>query len=414
MNRESIQPFNYASLTDLQRSLLLQIRRFNKACAEIAAMNVISLGPLKSSKVIKVKRQNTKSMEQLELLRNQLRLLRNMRGQLFTSFSNDPKAEKVRQQIEDLIAGISERLNSLQQGMSDEVSEQINPGVRKVTNAVVKELQTDLKLKDEQIGTQIFIGLIAAPGKMEANINAEIAYIFLKGIKTADGYTSENMVAAIGFPGSFAKGAEEDDPLAEKPNVKSGKAPNSLVDIKNRKHRTGELDQTKMSKIYIALLTGFKIPSKIRWDANVNTTGDVKKVIHDLLTRHGVISLGENRTLPIPKESINFSHNNIKSTSVRGNAVEVKVNDIKTINATADELRMQLKSIIAALNPNNKDLIRTRVLQDAGIIRFVFSLPFNLKGRMIDNNMLERLRKTLNLLPEDLNRVRSALENHGE
>jgi hypothetical protein len=258
-------------------------------------------------------------------------------------------------------------------------------------------LQEDLKLKEDQIGSQFFIGLIAAPNTAEANINAEIAYISMKNIKSVDGYANEKFAIAIGFPSTYTKGADAITPL---------------VETKIKKPREGEAQTTTFSNIYIALLTDFKIPSKIRWDATATKTGDVKKIIHSLLESHGIVSASEKRSIPVPAESINFSHNNILKTDVKGDAIEVTVKNKNMIENTAREVYEQLSSIIAAGNPKNKDLIRTKLIRDAGVIRFVFALPARLKGRIIDNNVLQKLKSQLNLTQDEVNKIKTALEDH--
>jgi hypothetical protein len=78
------------------------------------------------------------------------------------------------------------------------------------------------------------------------------------------------------------------------------------------------------------------------------------------------------------------------------------------------EVVMQLRSIIAANNPKNKDWIRCKPLKDLGAFRIIFSLPSRLKGRLIDNNVLQKLRQDLNLTQDEILKIKTALESHDD
>ena len=70
-----------------------------------------------------------------------------------------------------------------------------------------------------------------------------------------------------------------------------------------------------------------------------------------------------------------------------------------------------MAGIVHQVDPKNRDLIRTRIERNTGVIRFVFSLPAKLRGRLVNNNVLMEIRKLLNLSDVEMQRVRTAIEN---
>lgn len=390
LNRFSAIPYCYASLDDLQCALLVQVRRFNRACSETAAGPITLSDGGSGKSPLKVSKKSNVSMERLELLRAQVKLLKNMSAQLLTNFGTDPKAKSLRQQVDSLVEDIVVRTNELQKGMSNEARGKINANVVRTTNALIRELQTDLSLSEDQIASQYFIGEIAPPNSSQAQIAAELAYIRLSRITGPDGYAHRNIIISVAFPDSYL---DEVGGPALHDTTRSGNAKNH---------------------IYVSVSPEFKVPRKIRWDAQVNKPIELRKMVRSLLERDNIIGTSVDRDIPVPTENIQFAHNNIKSTEVKGNVIEVKVKNPKMIYQTERDLREQLIGIVQANNPKDRSLIRTKIMRDSGTVRFIFSLPAKLKGRIVSNEGLSKIKNILNLNDEEIRRVRTALEDHEE
>jgi hypothetical protein len=253
-------------------------------------------------------------------------------------------------------------------------------------------------LKEDSASLQYFVSEITPP-RSSAVVNAEVIYIHLRKVRDANGYINPNLFLTIAFPANFTEQS----------------APTGLLNRSQMQERKITLGKGKAIPnkplIFVALSTTFKPPKSIHWDATVNSSSDLPKIIQSLLDADGVIGAG-GREIPIPEKHIVFNHNNIESTTVNNGRIVVKVVDPKKIMATEVEIRSQLQGIVRAINPANRDSIRSKVDPAKGIIRFVFSLPDRLKGRILAPSALQSLKNTLNLTDEELVRVKTALEHH--
>jgi len=398
MNRFSTQPICYASIDDLRRALLIQIRRFNKACAELSALRpaarVITLtGPsAKTAELQRINKKGDPNLERLELLRAQINLLNNMIGNLLTSFGTDEKAKEIHVQIEDLRNEIRQKMVSLQRAIHEEAKGKISNIVKRRTGDLQRELIADFKLKENQVPALFCIAPIRLPGGGAENINAEIATIRLVNFKDSEGNKQPNYWITLAFP--------SDHLLYHKDNEAPRPAKN-------------------LSSIYISISPQWKVPSKIIWDypannkggASANNSADVQKVVKALLERDGIVGVSEKRELPIDAKHIKFKHDNIGKTSIIGNAIEVQVKDKTKLDSTAAELILQLKSQVRALNESNRDEIKYKPLPN-GNIRLIFTMPGRMKGRTLSAEDRKKLRTILNLDEDTAKRVESVIENH--
>ena len=393
MNRFSMQPIIYASIDDLRRALLIQVRRFNKACSELAAdddENTISLTGgggrrLSSKKITPEMKQGDADLQRLDLLYAQIRLLSSMSGQLLTQFGTDKQALTLRKQVEALKTTIRKKMVELQRQVSDEASGKINSIVKRRAGDLVRELTADLKLKPTQLSVQYFTGTIKAPGSGEANIFAEAFYVRLRNLTDPEGNRQQNFYITVAFPREY---------------IDKGKTPV----VKN----------AKLAEMYLAINEKFTILPKLRWEATPKTPQELKVMVKSFLERNGIIGVSEKRDIPIPKDKITFIHDNIAGHTVKGNVIEVKVKDINEINATADEIREQLYSIVQAYDPKNRDLVLVKPVKTAAgpVIRLIFSLPAKMKGRVLSTNLLQEIKRVANLSDVEVQRVKTALEDH--
>ena len=395
MNRFSNQPICYASIDDLRRALLIQIRRFNKACAELSATRVITLtGPSqKTAALPRVAKKGDADLERLELLQSQITLLNNMIGNLLTSFGTDEKAEEIHGQIIELRDEIRKKMAALQREIHEDAKGKISNIVKRRTGDLQRELITDFKLQENQVPASFSIGSIKLPGNDEVSVDAEIATIRLVNFKDAEGNKQPNYFIIMAFPSDHLKHMKDD--LAAKP-------------------------AKGLSSVYIALTPKYRIPSKVIWDYPTNNKGggaannsaDIQKIVKALLERDGIVGVSEKRELPIDAKHIKFKHDNIIGKAViKGNAVEVRIKDKNKMNETAADLILQLKSIIHAKNELNKDEIKFKPLPN-GVIRLIFTLPGRMKGRTLSSEDRKKLRTILHLDEDEAKRVETVLENH--
>jgi hypothetical protein len=419
MSRYATQPSSYASLGDLHKALLTQMRRYNRACRELAGpAKVMTLTPTgtRPSKPIKVTRRDNQDLDKHELLRAQIILLGNMEGQLRNQFGNNPKARAILKQVQDLKRDIDAGQQQAFKNITDEGRLRVNTEIVRAANAAARELISELKLKPESVETKFIVADIMPKGATEPVANAEVSYIRLTGLKDGSGYEYPQMWVVIAYPAGYKPGIHGDymgdtrtkKVLMENPMLRPhsgiGPAPGKEVKttVQGKRH------------IYVAVTPDFRIPRQMRWDAAVTTPKEIRSVVRELLAQGNVIGTTTEREVPIPHDKVAFSHSAVLNTTVRGNTIEVRIKDPAKAESIRDALHAELLTLIRNINPKNHDVIRSRIERDKGgaVIRFVFTLPGNLRGRIIPNDMWIKIKRELNLSELDLKRIKTALEDH--
>jgi hypothetical protein len=369
MKRIAAQPLAYASLDELQRGLLHHVRRFRRAYAESAAGPItLNAAPPKPAS------GKHRPVETLDMLRDQVVLLKNMSAQIVVSFSDNPKADAVRRRVDDLARDIEARADALRRDLSNAARKQVARDVVSRNHALIASLRDDLGSAVKSVRETYLVADITPPGT-NAAVPADVAYAVLEELRGPDGYVHPSYFIATAHP-----------------RVKS----------------TGGRN---LEDMYVSVGPEFRTPGRLRWDASARNPRELRKIASDLLVRDGVIGKAFTRDVPVPRSRIRFVHDNVKRTTVRGDQIEVRVKDPKTIDQTLVELRGQLAGIVRQVDPRNRDLIRYRLDRGNGVIRFVFSLPHRLRGRLVDRDVMNRLRQLLNLSETEAQRVKTALEN---
>lgn len=395
-NRFSCVPFSYTSIDDLQRGLLTQMRRFNGACAEIAASNttVVSLGPASKKdqpKPVAFSDKMDNDLGQLELMRAQVVLLKSMIGQLKTKFVGNPRAAIIQKSVDGLVDDIEHKAESFRKALGADAKEKMDPSVERINRSLMNDLDADLTV--EHVRGFYLLGGICEPGSTTPTLNAEVAYIRLENLTDSEGYKNPHYFIMLGFPRGVKVGGKD-------------------------KQKYAANEEREKQDIFVAVSHEFKVPAKIRWESTVQSTGDLKKVARNMLIRDGLISQGTKRSIPIPGEKVTFNHANIKKTTVLndGSVIQVSLKDTKNMEQDATELFAQLKALVSADNPRNKDVLRYKIDRSAGNIKFIFSLPGRLKGRMLPatQEKLIRLKNELNLTDKEVTLIRTAIEDHEE
>lgn len=369
------RPLAYSTLDDLQRGLLHQVRRFRRALCETAARGPILLNPDTPDKPPrKLPKPGDDRMANLELFHDQIVLLKNMSAQIVVNFSDIPKARNVKKTVDDLIADIEAKADVLRRQMADEAKGTVENTVITRNRALIRELQTDLGKSVSEIRETYLVGKITPP-HIDAQVDADVAYAVLDDLLGPDGYRHPKYFVVTAYP------------------IQKGVAGHNIAPM------------------YVTVTPEFRTPNRLQWAAAPKTPQELRVLAKDLLIRDGVIGKAFPRDVPVPKNKIKFAHDNIKKTVVKGDQIEVHVKDAKRIDETMVELRSQLAGIVHQVDPKNRDLIRTRIERNTGVIRFVFSLPAKLRGRLVNNNVLMEIRKLLNLSDVEMQRVRTAIEN---
>jgi hypothetical protein len=375
----STQAVTYASLEELQRSLLLQVRRFRKIDVATAAEDEDDIQPILLSvpggakKPPKPVPGEPAEMQALDTMMAQVILLKNMSAQILTTFQNNPKAKPVHKLIESLIADIGKRSEALRLKMRTEANQQVSKLIKGQNHKLIDYIAA--KLPKNAIGhaaESYLIGNVIPP-KMTTPVAAEVAYIKITQLKDKNGYIHPEFYIVTAHP---------------------------LQPI------------PKMPPLFVATTPHFKIPSKMRWSSMARTAEELHQVVMDLLLQDNIISSVSPRKIPVDPSALKFTHDNIKTTSIKGDDITVRVKD-KTPEAmmqTAMDVWAQLKAIVSTVDPKNRDVIRYKIDHSAGTIFFRFSLPGKLRGRMIPDDLMKRL-AMLNVDTQTLQRIKTAIED---
>jgi len=333
-----------------------------------APKSPITLNPVSKPKK---KAAESHGLEDLDALLAQVVLLKNMAAQIITNFPGDAGAGRIRKAVESFAKQVSDRAEELRDSMTKEARHSVDSSLVRLTNSLVTLLKDDLKGSFQDV-RQTYLTSKITPPKGREPVDADVAFVKIEGLRGADGYRHQTFFLVVAHPTSSS---------------------------------------STLPPFLIAATPEFAVPIKVRWDATARGGKELHKVAKDLLVQDGIIGRAFTRNVPVPESRIKFAHDNVKSTTVRGDVITVRVKDPKIIDDTCAELRGQLAGIVKQVDPKNKDVIRDRVQRDTGIIQFVFSLPGNVRGRLVPNNVLREIQRLLNMNDEELQRVKTALEN---
>ena len=160
------------------------MRRFRGACAATAGTN-----------------SNDEHYDKLDLLLNQIVLLKSMSGQLLTQFPGIRRAEDCRQQVDSLVADIQKRAEVLKTKMQS----------KEDTKPAVANLQSKLK---KALGKNVAnIEIATLPGKIvlprKGNLPSDVqgteatahtAYVKLSNLQASGGYTHPHYYIMVASP----------------------------------------------------------------------------------------------------------------------------------------------------------------------------------------------------------------------
>lgn len=369
MRKITAQPASYASLSELQRALLVQVRRHRKMYSETAARTII-LNP-KAQPKAKPAPSGGGGIEKLDAMYAQVSLLRNMSAQILTNFPSDTKASAVRKQVDAFAQQVFDRAEDLRRELGKDARGKVDRSLVRLNNSLIRLLEDDLKGSFDDIKELYLIGEIRPP-KMSTPIEAELAFVKIEGLRGSDGYRHQTFYVIIAHPKAAA---------------------------------------SKLPPFLVSSSPDFLMPSKIRWEATARSGNELHKVAKDLLAQDGIIGRAFTRNVPVPESRIKFVHDNVKRTSVKGDVVTVQVKNPKLLDETRLALRGQLAGIVKQVDPKNRDVIRDKVERDTGTIKFVFSLPGRMRGRVVSENVLTKIKRLLPISDEELQRIKTALEN---
>lgn len=358
----------YATLDELRRAFSMQLKSMAKLHKETSA--VISLtAPAPAPK--KPLKGNPTNVDKLEILINQIRILQNMLTQLRTTFAGEPRVDAITKAIEKYRNVVQGNAAALQKVIAEKSKTQISRRLKLLNTALAQYIDTSFKKQYQAVKESFMVATINADKSSIANVQevkAEISYLKIIDLVGTDGYTYPEFYIVLAIP--------------------EGK-----------------------DNVLIATLTEYRIPKKIRWEATAKNPDEVKKLVPTLLVQDGLLGKAYPRDVPIPKDYIKFGHPQIKDVKVDKGVITITVKTKKIIEQTRQELRRDLTSIVRNYDPKNRDIIKDQVDKSKGTIKFVFALPSRLKGRLIPKDDLAKIQKLLSLDPQEVQRIRTALED---
>jgi hypothetical protein len=372
MSRHSTTPTSFSTFAEIERGYLHQIRRFRKACVEIETAGPIVLNAPTGPTPRNATSTPDPDQARLELLKDQLILLRNMSAQVMLNFPGEPQAAKLRQNMDALIKSIDEKSQELRRTVGAKARKAVDPTVVRTNHLLMKMLEEDLAKNVKGMVEMYMQGQVNLPGMRGVTVDADVAYIRMTDVKGVDGFVHPSYYVVTCHP----------------------------------------TDQSgKFSPMYVSVSPDWRTPVKMTWMSKCKDSKQLRLLVSDLLNNEHVLGKAFERDLPIPAKAVKFVHDNIVRTTVNNGKISVQVKNKDRIEETRNALRGQLGAIVRQIDPRNRDVIRDRVEAKRGMIYMTFSLPGHLRGNVVDNNSLTKIQQLLNLDPSTLQRVKTALED---
>ena len=365
-----------ANLDELNRAIQVQRRRLDAIVprsalvAETAA--IISLSPTATPKpTAKPTRREVTDLDRLDALQSQSILVANIAGQLRTDFVGVRLATNAIKAVQALQADVDARMQALRRKLTDAArdSKRISRGLVQANHSIHVLVADDFKGRFSRVVEGYLLSPVNAPANGGV-VDAEVGYTLVKELKGDDGNTSPELWIVTARP---AKGSGD--------------------------------------KFWVATVTEFRVPQKIRWERTAKSGPELLQVVRDLLAQDGVIGKAFPRDVPLQSDQLKFVHDNVRSARIEGGAIVVQVINRKRLQETRVALRSQLAGLVRSADPKNRDVVRDSLQKDKGTIRYVFTLPKNMRGRIVSAEKLSQIGNMLSLSPADVQRVKSAIED---
>ena len=365
-----------ANLDELNRAIQVQRRRLDaiaprSSLEETAATITLNPSRVPPKPVAKATRREVSDLDRLDALQSQSILVANIAVQLKTDFVGQRLAVNAVKAVQALQADVDGRMQALRRKLTDAArdSKRISRGLVQANHSVHALVAADFKGRYAKVVEGYLLSPVRIPG-VDGAVDAEVGYTLVKEFKGDDGNTNPELWIVTARP---TKGAGD--------------------------------------KFWVATVTSFKVPEKIRWERSAKSGVELTKVVRDLLAEDGVIGKAFPREVPLTPDQLKFVHDNVRSSRIEGGAIVVQVINRKRLQETRLALRSQLAGLVRSANAKNRDVIRDSAQQDKGTIRFVFTLPKSMHGRIVSKEKLTQIGNMLSLTPADLKRVQSAIED---
>lgn len=369
MAYRTLEADRFTSVDGISRAVGV-IRRRVDALAPRANCEVAATITLNPSKVAVAPARPTKrditDLDRLDGLQYQAKLIGNIVGQLQTSFVGVPAAKAVIKAAQTLAKDIEDRSNKLHRKLAESARKRVSRSLVMANHRVAQILHEDFRGRFARIDESYLLSKVRSPEG--ADVNAEVAYVRVTDLKGDDGSVHPFMYIFLARPERDAK-----------------------------------------DKFWVATTTEYRVPGKVAWERSAKTN-EVKQIVLSLLAEDSVVGKAFPRDIPIPSDQVTFVHDNVKSVTAANGVIRVTVKNRKQLTATRNALRKQLTSIVARVDPRNRDVIRDSIETDKGAIKFVFSLSKSQRKRVLGKDVVARLGNMLNVSPEVLQRVKSVIE----
>ena len=369
----------FLSLDELNRAIQVQRRRLDviapaRIFKETAAGKTISLAPVDVTTPrpapVATKRE-VSDLDRLDALNAQTVLVANIAAQIRTNFVGVRLAYNAAKACEALLADVVKRRDELRRKLTIAArdSKRISRGLLQANHSVASLIATDFKGRHGPITEGYLLSPVTPPRSSE-EVDAEIGYTRVPEFRSDDGHTHPELWIVTARP------------------AKQG----------------GD-------KFWVATVPFFRVPKKIRWERTAKSGPELRAVVLDLLAEDGVVGKTFPRPVPLQPDQLTLVHDNVRSARIEGGAIVVQVKNRKLLDQTKVALRSQITGLVKLADPKNRDMVRESVQRDKGTIKFVFTLPKSMRGRLVSPEKLAQIGNLLSLKPEDLQRVRTAIEN---
>ncbi len=307
----------------------------------------------------------------LEQLHQQAISIGDVSGQIKANFPNEKGADSLLSTLDKMLTTVKKRIDDTRADVSKKALTKVDAALLPLLNKVEDHLETQFKNRVGNVGSSVLLGPTTI-FKGTDLVNTSVGYIKLVDLHGTDGFIHPLTYVFIGIP-----------------------------DLEGNKET-----------YYAATSTEFKTPKQIRWEAAVSNKNDLLTVVNDLLIQDGLISKAFARNLPIPKDAVKLAHDAIAKTRVDESSITVWIKPKYDIDVVRNELFKQLLILVRQIDPKNKDVLRYVSNPNTRSIKFVFTLPKRLTGRIVPDTLLIRIARLIGESdPAVMQRIRTALED---
>lgn len=324
---------------------------------ETAANNSFSLRGINTvlDTAAKPSRAHDRNFSEVQLLRNKLSVLENMIHQLRVTFMGDKNAERLITLVEKLRQSVQQKYDEKEKSLAEKTQAIISPAFTTTFKSVERWAKKTLEGRYEDVKTQVLSGTVEGSTQVSG-------YILFKGLKGSDGFNHDEFYIIV-----------------------------SQV-----------TDENKGIRRYITILHTFALPGHFGFDAEGDSAEKLKQLVNDQLSVQGFMSVIAPRKLTVDRAKIKVQVQGVKGLVVKDDKIIVRLLPNADWKAVRDAVKIQLLSIFRSASPKSKDVLRDSYVpakkgSDYATITFAFTLPGNLKARVLSKPHMTALQRALHI-----------------